>query len=258
MVLRDEFHRAVEHLARASYLTVLTGAGVSKESGIPTFREAQTGLWAQYDPQELATPDAFRRNPDLVWAWYMARWNRVAGAQPNPGHRALVDLEKLVPMVTIVTQNVDGLHIRAGSRYVVELHGRLGRFKCFDNCQGDPTLIDLEKIPYGRERAPNCPYCDGKVRPDVVWFGEILPASVLQGTISAISQCDVALVVGTSGIVQPAASLPAEAKRRGATVIDVNPAPDELVAIADIYLPGPSGEVLPALVEQLKNRVGRG
>lgn len=248
---------AVAVLAGVHRLAVLTGAGISKESGIPTFREAQTGLWAQFDPAELATREAFRANPDRVWSWYMSRARRVAAASPNAGHRALVKLEDLIAEVIILTQNVDGLHTRAGSSRVTELHGRVDRYKCFENYRGDPTLIDLAAISHDSEHAPHCPGCRAKVRPDVVWFGERLPRHAVDAAHSAVAACDAMLVVGTSGLVQPAASLPIEARRHGAPVIDVNPEPDALARYADVYLAGAAGQILPQLVNQLENHAHR-
>lgn len=247
-----ELTKAVEALGRARLVAVSSGAGVSKESGVPTFREAQTGLWARYDPQQLVTPAAFERNPDLVWSWYMYRYELVRQAQPNPGHHALVELEKLVPRLVILTQNVDGLHRAAGSADLVELHGSLRRFKCSAGGRGCPATIDLNTISYSREQAPPCPHCGAPIRPDVVWFGESLPADALERAFGVARECDVMLVVGTSGVVQPAASLPYEARRAGATVIEVNPTPSQVTSTAHIFLQGPSGQVLPGVVDILK------
>nr|MBN1228348.1 NAD-dependent deacylase [Anaerolineae bacterium] len=238
-------------VSKAQVLVVSTGAGISKESGIPTFREAQTGLWSRYDPEQLATPQAFLRNRDLVWSWYMYRLDLVRQAQPNPGHLALVRLEDLVPQMVILTQNVDGLHVRAGSTDVVELHGNISRFKCFAACRGKPTLVDLDPASYSKEIAPPCPYCNSYLRPDVVWFTENLPTAALSRAFRVAEHCDVMMVVGTSGIVQPAASLPVVAKQRGAILIEVNPRVSGLSGLADIFLQGPAGEVLPALVDAL-------
>lgn len=244
--------RAADILRGAGRVAVLSGAGISKESGIPTFREAQTGLWERYDPEELATPQAFLRNPDRAWSWYMYRRNLVGDAAPNPGHRALVDLEKLVGEVVILTQNVDGLHVRAGSRDVVELHGSLERFRCSAKCRGDLSLVDLSRIKYDQEHAPACPQCGARIRPDVVWFGESLPPAALSRAAEVASACAVMLVVGTSGVVQPAASLPREAKRAGAVIIEVNPQESEITSLADVFLRGPSGEVLPQIVNAMR------
>lgn len=254
MTLEDEIARAAEIIGEARVVAVSSGAGISKESGVPTFREAQDGLWARYDPEQLATPQAFRRNPDLVWSWYMYRHDLVSRAKPNPGHDALAALEDLVPVIVVLTQNVDGLHAEAGSTDVVELHGNIRRYRCFADCQGNSTLIDLNRITYDHEHAPPCPYCGDMVRPDVVWYGEILPSQALQRAFEVASGCDVMLVVGTSGIVHPAASLPHRARQMGAAVIEVNPVTSLITPIADLFLKGPSGQVLPQLVAALRAR----
>jgi NAD-dependent deacetylase len=243
---------AAEAIRRAQLIAVLSGAGISKESGIPTFREAQTGLWSRYSPEQLATPEAFRRNPDLVWSWYMMRLETLKTVKPNPGHYALAELEKLVPRLVILTQNIDGLHRAAGSTDLVELHGRLGRFKCFVDCQGSPTIIEISSIPYDQHHAPSCLHCGAPIRPDVVWFGESLPHDALERAFEVARTCDVMLVVGTSGFVQPAASLPVEARRAGATIIEVNPQPSQLTPIAHVFLNGPSGQILPLLLDAVK------
>ncbi len=254
MDAQEKIVRAAQLLAGSRRLVVLTGAGVSKESGVPTFRDALDGLWARYDPQQLATPQAFRRNPKLVWDWYEYRRSLVRAAQPNPGHLALAELERLLPFVVIITQNVDDLHQRAGSSDIISLHGAIMRSRCFDNCRGNPTLIDLSALPRAEAHAspPHCPYCGAWVRPDVVWFGESLPEAALRRAMSLAEQADVMLVVGTSGVVQPAASLPFVAKEHGAAVIEVNPSPGGITPIADLWLDGPSGEVLPAVAAAVR------
>lgn len=251
--LTPENLRAAARVLHASRCpVVLTGAGISKESGIPTFRDALDGLWAQYDPQQLATPGAFRRNPKLVWDWYEYRRELLAQAQPNPGHRALVELERLLGCLIVITQNVDGLHQAAGSSDVITLHGDIRRNKCFANCQGDPTLIDLSTLDWDRASGPpRCPHCGAPVRPDVVWFEEALPAAALERALRVCEDADVVLVVGTSGMVQPAASLPFVAKEHGAFVIEINPAPSAITAIADWSFAAGAGEVLPRLVTAL-------
>lgn len=252
-----ELLRVAEALDRAQLVAVSSGAGISQESGVPTFRDAQTGLWARYDPEQLATPQAFRHDPDLVWSWYMHRRDMVNRAEPNAGHYALVELEEMVPSLVVLTQNVDGLHARAGSRGVVELHGSLHCFKCFDACRGEPTWVDLASIEHDHERAPRCPHCaEAAVRPGVVWFGEALPPDALERAFDVAQRCDVMLVVGTSGIVQPAASLPGVARQAGATVVEVNPQESPITAVADVVLRGPSGEMLPRLVAALRTRRG--
>lgn len=231
----------VETLRDARRVVALTGSGISAESGVPTFRDAQTGLWARYDPQELATPEAFARDPELVWKWYAWRRGLVEGARPNAGHRALADLERRAPVFSLVTQNVDGLHQEAGSSSVVELHGNIRRSRCpVENVTVEPAEID--HLP------PLCPNCGSPLRPDVVWFGEALPADGLRVASEAARSCDVFLSVGTSGLVYPAASLPYEALENGATLVEVNPDPTPLAPHADFAVRGRAGEVLPELV----------
>lgn len=242
---------AVRWLAGVQHLVVLTGAGVSRESGIPTFRDPQAGLWAQYDPIEMATKEGFLRNPKLVWEWYEYRFGMVLAAQPNPGHRAIVELEQLFQSVTVITQNIDGLHKRAGSSRVLELHGSIRRFKCMSERHVDFALADFAGQGV---KPPLCPQCGDIIRPDVVWFGEHLSGNVLQEAYLTSVGCEAMLVVGTSGAVQPAASLPFLAARSGAMVIDVNPERDEIATVADLFLRGEGGKVLPRLVAALKKR----
>jgi NAD-dependent deacetylase len=229
-------------LASARSVAVLTGAGVSAESGVPTFRDAQTGLWAQFDPQKLATPDAFRRNPKLVWDWYAWRRKLVAKAEPNAGHRALAVLEGRVSDFVLITQNVDGLHRRAGSRNVVELHGNIGRVKC----SRENTIV--EHWTEVGDEVPRCAGCGALLRPDVVWFEETLPPDALQAAEDAARRCQILLVVGTSAEVYPAAALPDYAKSAGATIVEINPNPTPLSDAADYVLRAPAGAVIPALV----------
>lgn len=240
-------------LRRSVRPVVLTGAGVSKESGIPTFRDALDGLWAQFDPQQLATPRAFRRNPKLVWEWYEYRRELLAAAQPNPAHRAIAEIEAFLPQIVVITQNIDGLHTAAGSTDVIALHGDIRRNKCFDNCQGDPTIIDVSTLEWNRDEGPpRCPHCGAWVRPDVVWFEEMLPAAALERAYDLSHTTDVMLVVGTSGVVQPAASLPFAAKQHGATIIEINPEMTSITLIADWHLSGQAGEILPLIVEAMR------
>lgn len=240
------FPKLIESLRSARRVTVLTGAGISAESGVPTFREAQTGLWGQYDPEELATPQAFQRNPRLVWEWYAWRRELVAKAEPNPGHLALAQLEQRIPHFTLITQNVDGLHQRAGSQNVIELHGNIWRTICFDDRQVVDAWPDSEEIP------PRCPRCGGLLRPDVVWFGESLPAQALDAAWTAAKQGELFLTVGTSAIVQPAASLPWVALEHGIPTVEINPNSTPLTPAMTYVLPGPAGQVLPALVKALE------
>lgn len=244
---------AARALARSSRTAVLTGAGVSKESGIPTFREPETGLWAQYDPMRLATPEAYRDDPALVWSWYEHRFGIAGAAEPNPGHRAIAGLQTLLPHVAVITQNIDGLHQRAGCTQVIELHGSMHRFRCVDGCQRHYGWDDLAGQ---EERPPRCPECGAYLRPDVVWFGEALPAEALGAAQRICAGCDVMLIVGTSGIVYPAAALPMIAREAGATIIDVNPQQDALAQTSDVFLQGPGGQVLPELAGAVREHLG--
>lgn len=246
----------IKILQTAKNVVVLTGAGISAESNIPTFRDAQTGLWAKYSPEELATPQAFRRNPRLVWEWYAWRRALVAQAQPNPGHLALAQLEAYLTKdalrtrhyatgFTLITQNVDGLHQRAGNRSVIELHGNINRTKCFDEGVIVDSWQPTEDVP------PPCPYCGGYLRPDVVWFGETLPPQALAAAFEAADQGDVFFSIGTSGLVQPAASLAYQAIQGGAVVVEINPDVTPLTNSATYLLQGPAGQVLPILMRAL-------
>ncbi len=245
--MSEDVDRAGALVEHATALAVLTGAGISAESGIPTFRDALTGLWERFRPEELATPEAFEANPKLVWDWYAWRRGIVARAVPNAGHRALVEIEhdcrERGVDFTLVTQNVDGLHRAAGSERVVELHGNLRLVKCFD--QHHP----VETWPEG-DAVPTCPRCGSLLRPDVVWFGEPLPPDALAAAVAAARACDVFLCVGTSTVVEPAASLPFMARESGARVIEVNPQPTPLTRQAAVSLRGSAGEILPLLVRR--------
>jgi len=233
----------IEILRDAKNVLVLTGSGVSAESDVPTFREAQSGLWSEFDPQELATPEAFLQDPVLAWRWYRWRRKLVAEAEPNPGHFALAALEDQVPEMTLITQNVDGLHQRAGSQHVTEFHGNLFATRCFveDTLEDDdPSSAD-----------PRCRRCGGHLRPGVVWFGEAIPKLALKVATEAADDCDVFLSIGTSSLVWPAAGFAAAAAQRGATVIEINIDPTPLSSRCDFALQGASGELLPELVRRL-------
>jgi NAD-dependent deacetylase len=232
----------VAALRDAARVTVLTGAGISAESGIPTFRDALTGLWATFSAEDLATPEAFARQPSVVWDWYASRREAIRRAQPNAGHRALVELARRVRRFTLVTQNIDGLHQRAGSADVIELHGNILRSRC----SREGVVVD---DPPGGGSPPPCPRCGAPLRPDVVWFGELLPLDALAAAEEAAASCDVLLSVGTSNLVVPAATLPWIAADRGATVIVVNTTAEGQRRGPGIYCAlGPAGAVLPALV----------
>jgi len=233
---------ARERLSAAQSVAVLTGAGISAESGIPTFRDAG-GLWNNYRAEDLATPDAFARDPRLVWEWYNWRRELIAKALPNPAHQALVKLEVAKPRFTLITQNVDGLHDLAGSGRILKLHGDIWRLRC-STCGSNwpdrrPTL---PKLP------PHCA-CGGLARPGVVWFGEPLPEGMMNEAEHAVAASAVFLVIGTSAVVYPAAGLVPFAKQSGATIIEINTEPTAFSGLVDFALQGPAGELLPTLLE---------
>src|SRR6185436_9904025 len=225
----------VQRLASAKSVAVLTGAGVSAESGVPTFRDAQTGLWAKYRPEDLATPTAFRRNPKLVWEWYAWRRKLVASAKPNPGHLALAQMESMFPEFHLITQNVDGLHQVAGSRDVVELHGNISKIKCFNEGTFVSEWAETGDVP------PKCPNCGGPLRPAVVWFEDTLPEMEIQKEMTASRACYAFLSIGTSTMVYPAAGLPTMALQNGATVVEINPEATPLASQATYALKGAAG-----------------
>jgi len=233
-------------LARAKRVAVLTGAGISAESGVPTFRDALTGLWSKFKPEELASPKAFLRNPELVWEWYSWRRKLVTEVHPNPGHLALAAMEDCFPAFTLITQNVDGLHQRAGSRNVLELHGNISRTKCL---KGNHIAHEWKEVQPG---PPTCAICGSWLRPDVVWFGESLPEEEFSQAADASGECEIFLSIGTSGLVFPAADLPYAAKRSGAMLVEINPDPTPLSDEADYLLPGKAGEILPGLLQAIR------
>jgi NAD-dependent deacetylase len=239
----------LEALRSARHVAVLTGAGVSAESGVPTFRDKQAGLWENYEAAELATPEAFARDPSLVWGWYEWRRAAVLRAQPNPAHRAIATLAAMVPELTLITQNVDDLHERAGSAAVLHLHGQLSRPYC-QRCRERFTFSEsIPAVPEDGQRMdpPRCE-CGGRIRPGVVWFGESLPHVEWQAAVAAAERCDVFLSVGTSSVVQPAASLLDRARRAAAVTVQVNPNVTGMDGAIDHDLKGPAGVVLPRLV----------
>ncbi|MBY6203955.1 SIR2 family NAD-dependent protein deacylase [Halomonas denitrificans] len=243
---RTLLNEARDALRAADRVAVLTGAGVSAESNIPTFRDAQTGMWARFDPRQLASPEGFAEAPDRVWNWYRWRRELVASSRPNAGHDALATLQRSRPGVTLITQNVDGFHQQAGARDVLELHGSLQRTVC----SVTRRVIDQDWLDEhaDAEPPPSPHHPDGLARPDVVWFGEALPAAVIDAALDAAARCDLILVAGTSGEVHPAASLPFIARDHGARVIDVNPEATAISRMADWHLAGPSARWLPALI----------
>jgi NAD-dependent deacetylase len=230
----------------ARAIVAFTGAGVSAESGVPTFRGTD-GIWSKLKPEELASMNAFMKNPSMVWEWYAHRKKIMSGIAPNPGHHALVLMESLAPSFAVITQNIDNLHRRAGSRTVYELHGNIERNYCM-KC-GKPYGNDFEAAPSG---VPRCPACGGLVRPDVVWFGEMLPEDEWEASVRAAEGADLFMSIGTSAIVYPAASLPLIAKRAGAYLLEINAEPTPLTAQADEFLQGPSGILLPLLAAAME------
>ncbi|GAA4009182.1 NAD-dependent deacylase [Deinococcus rubellus] len=248
-----DLEHARQCLQAAHHVAVMTGAGISAESGIPTFRAAQTGHWARFKPEDLASPQAYWRDPETVWAWYAGRCREVRAAAPNPGHLALAALERRkrkaetddaeTGSFLLATQNVDGLHQRAGSRRLVELHGNLTRARC-ERCSVRQPLTETEPFT-----PPHCPACGAKMRPDVVWFGENLPPLALAQAEAAFAPAQVTLVIGTSSVVEPAASLALLTLDNGGTVIEINPEPTPLTPLASFSLPMSASRALPALLE---------
>lgn len=232
-------------LKKSTRVVALTGAGVSQESGLRTFRDAQAGLWAQYRPEDLATPRAFARDPKLVWDWYASRRESAKGARPNAGHYALVEMGKIFPEFTLITQNVDGLHRMAGSKNILELHGNILNVRCSECGTFAETWMD------DFNTVPRCEKCNGLLRPDVVWFEESLPRAQLDAAINATHTCQVFFSIGTSGVVQPAAALAHSARSDGSVVVEINAEPTPLTAKVDFLFHGKSGEILPALVNAI-------
>lgn len=227
-----------DRIRGSRYIVALTGAGVSAESGVPTFR-GKNGLWKDYRAEDLATPDAFARNPQLVWEWYDWRRQLIASVTYNPAHRTLVELEKNSPRFTLITQNVDGLHQKAGSTNVLEIHGSIWKLRC-TLCSdiSENYEVPLKALPY-------CSMCGGLLRPHVVWFGESLPSDVLVKADNALNLCDLLMVIGTSGVVQPVASFPYYARTKGAFVLEVNVERTLISHIAHETILGKAGEILP-------------
>jgi NAD-dependent deacetylase len=235
-------------LLAANSICSLTGAGISAESGIPTFR-GEEGLWKTYRAEQLATLSAFLQDPKLVWEWYDWRRGIIASKEPNPGHEVLASWEEFFPQFTLITQNIDGIHQRAGSQKVIELHGNIWKHRCID----ENTITENHDVPLN-EIPPHCEKCGALLRPHVVWFGESLDGSILHQSFMLSSSCDVMFSIGTSAVVQPAASLPLSAEESGAKVIEINPDPTPLTGYADFSFRAKSGEFLPVLDEELRKR----
>jgi len=229
-------------LKKADRVAVMTGAGISAESGVPTFR-GDEGLWRNYRAMDLATPQAFARDPELVWEFYNWRRDLISKVTYNPAHRALVELERLVPDFTLITQNVDGLHLLAGSQNLLEIHGNLWKVRC-TKCRE----ITLDRSP-DLGTSPKCKSCGGLLRPHVVWFGESLDPDILQQAVDVSRNCQVMLVIGTSSVVQPAASLAVEAKSAGAVLAEINLESTTHSRLMDFALHEKAGDIVPRLVE---------
>lgn len=241
-------------LAGARRVSVLTGAGVSKASGIPTFRDAD-GLWKEVRPEDLATPEAFRRDPKKAWEWYDWRRQVISECRPNPAHEVLAAWSRRFPDFTLITQNVDGLHERAGTQGIVRFHGSIWEVRCWEECPQAPPrwwdgTVPFETLP------PPCPHCGGILRPGVVWFGEPIDSGVLAASAGAL-QCDVFLTVGTSSVVHPAASLTLEARSRGAFTAEVNPEATPATRQVDLVVAGRAEEALPRIAELLEAGAAR-
>jgi len=239
----------VERLAAASDLVVFTGSGISAESGIPTYR-GNLALWAGFRAEELSSVAAFERDPGQVWTWYEERRQQIAKAEPNPAHRAIVDLERAFKGFHLITQNIDGLHQKAGSKDPIELHGSIWRGRC----TREHIIVDLTECPL-TTLPPVCGRCGAVLRPDVVWFGEALPHGPFEAANLAAAFCGAMIVVGTSAQVMPAASLPLVAKQNGAFVVEVNTEHTAISTLIDETLLGAAGGVLPGLVEKVIRRV---
>lgn len=243
---------AAKLIAHSRFLIAFTGAGISAESGIPTFRD-KGGLWEKYRVEEVATPEAFRRNPRLVWEFYKMRMRLMKEAKPNRAHLALAELEKMGLLKAVITQNIDNLHREAGNKNVVELHGNIYRVKC-TSCTYRENLLESGRLEEFLEEKdlPKCPECGSLLRPDVVWFGEPLPQEALQKAFKLAERADVCLVIGTSGQVFPAAYVPYIVKENGGYVIEINPKESGITPIADIFLKGFAGETMEHLLAKVK------
>lgn len=233
-----------EALRTARTTTILCGAGLSADSGVPTFRDAQTGLWAQYRPEDLASPEAFARDPDTVWQWYSWRRQRIAEVEPNAGHRALAELAARLPDLRLVTQNVDGLQQRAGHDDVIEFHGNIHG----NRCHREGRLVEVDDAA---DTPPACPHCGGPVRPAVVWFGEPIPQEAIMRATAAAEACDLFIAVGTSAVVHPAAGLADIARQTGARIAEINPDDTALSERLDIRIQQRAAEALPQVLSRL-------
>jgi len=244
-----EISQLIDILCQTKQIVVLTGAGISAESGIPTFR-GEEGLWKQYRAEDLATPIAFIKDPKLVWEWYDWRRGIIASKKPNAGHKILGRWEKIFPNFILITQNIDGLHQKAGSKNILELHGNIWKVRCTE----ERTITENHDIPL-EEIPPHCPDCGALLRPHVVWFGESLSSSVLYKAFQVSSSCEIIFSIGTSAVVQPAASLPLAAAEANAKIVEINPGPTPLTSYADFSFRGKAGEILPLINKELNKKL---
>jgi len=244
MPATESIAELARRLAAAARITILTGAGVSVASGVPTFRGAE-GLWKNFAPEELATPEAFARNPDLVWEWYNWRRELIAGCRPNTAHEVIALWSRRFPRLKLITQNVDGLHEKAGTEGVIRFHGSIWEMLCWEGCAGSPGRWRDERAPLP-QLPPSCPHCGGLARPGVVWFGEAIDPAVMRQSLEA-AECDLFLAVGTSAVVYPAAGLAAAARSNGAFVVEVNPEVTPGSRAIDLSIQGRAEEILPAV-----------
>ena len=237
----------LDRLKEAKSIVFFTGAGISAESGIPTFR-GKDGIWNKLKPEELANFNAFLKNPDMVWEWYQHRRNIIHETGPNPAHHAIVEFEKYYDDVAVVTQNVDNLHGRVGSKNIYELHGNIERNYCVD-CK---TEYDDSKIDLSTKQVPNCELCDGLIRPDVVWFGEMLPQQVFADAEKKAEQSDICFIIGTSAVVYPAAYIPMSAKQNGSYLVEINITNTEISSYCNYSLFGKAGEIMPEILKEVE------
>jgi NAD-dependent deacetylase len=251
MKIHEAVNAVAERIKAAGAISVLTGAGVSAASGVPTFRGAQ-GLWKNFSPEKLATPEAFRRDPKLVWEWYSWRRELVAKCLPNAAHTVLAAWSRRYPQCTVITQNVDGLHERAGTENIIRFHGSIWEVLCWQNCPGSPGRW-WDESPAFPSLPPECPYCHGVLRPGVVWFGEEIDPGVLERSLAA-TKCDLFFSMGTSALVYPAAGLVAEAHAHGAFTVEINPEATPSSHAVDLAIQGPAEEILPAIESTLQKQ----
>ncbi len=254
MSSRNEFQAVAERLLENPTITVLTGAGISAASGIPTFR-GDDGLWEEFDPKELASPQGFQKDPERVWRWYDERRQSIADVEPNLGHEILAEWSQTFERFTLLTQNVDDLHERPGTKNIVKLHGSIWHVSCWENCDPADNRWEHLEVPL-KTIPPKCPHCGGLLRPEVVWFGESLAPNVLNAAQRA-TNCDLFFTIGTSAEVHPAAGFIDKASRQGALTVEINPEATPVTSTVDYVITEPAEEALPHLNNLIENPEGR-